>query len=89
MKIGGLQKVSLIDYPGVISAVVFSQGCNFKCGYCHNPELVDPERFSPCIDEKKIMEFLATRSEKTLKGSESARRGRNRRTRRRTTGRGH
>lgn len=61
MKIGGLQKVSLIDYPGAISAVVFSQGCNFKCGYCHNPELVDPGRFSPCIDEKKIMEFLATR----------------------------
>lgn len=61
MKIGGLQKVSLIDYPGAICAIVFSQGCNFKCGYCHNPELVDPERFGQCIDEKKIMEFLATR----------------------------
>ncbi len=64
MKIGGLQKVSLIDYPGAICAIVFLQGCNFKCGYCHNPELVDPERFGKCIDEKKIMEFLATRKGK-------------------------
>jgi pyruvate formate lyase activating enzyme len=64
MKIGGLQKVSLIDYPGAICAIIFSQGCNFKCGYCHNPELVDPERFGKCIDEKKVMEFLATRKGK-------------------------
>lgn len=61
MKIGGLQKVSLIDYPGKICAVVFSQSCNFRCRYCHNPELVDPERFSACIDEKEIMEFLKAR----------------------------
>ncbi|HDS05773.1 MAG TPA: anaerobic ribonucleoside-triphosphate reductase activating protein [Deltaproteobacteria bacterium] len=61
MKIGGLQKVSLIDYPCAICAVVFTQGCNFKCGYCHNPELVDPERFGQCIDEKYFMEFLSTR----------------------------
>jgi pyruvate formate lyase activating enzyme len=64
MKIGGLQKVSLIDYPDAICAIVFSQGCNFKCGYCHNPELVDQERFGKCIDEKKVMEFLATRKGK-------------------------
>ncbi len=61
MKIGGLQKVSLIDYPGAICAVVFTQGCNFKCGYCHNPELVDPERFGSCLDEKEVMEFLKAR----------------------------
>ena len=40
MKIGGIQKVSLIDYPGKISAVIFTRGCNFKCPYCHNPGLV-------------------------------------------------
>ncbi|WP_456393159.1 4Fe-4S cluster-binding domain-containing protein, partial [Persephonella sp.] len=39
MKIGGLQKFSMIDYPGKISAVVFVQGCNFRCPYCHNREL--------------------------------------------------
>ena len=39
MKIGGLQKISLIDYPGKISCVIFFSGCNFNCPYCHNPEL--------------------------------------------------
>ena len=41
MRIGGLQKSSLIDYPGKICAIVFTIGCNFRCPYCHNPELVD------------------------------------------------
>ena len=40
MLIGGLQKTSLLDFPGKISAIVFTAGCNFRCGYCHNPELV-------------------------------------------------
>ncbi len=61
MKIGGLQKVSLIDYPAKISAVVFTQGCNYRCPYCHNPELVDPELFSPSIAEDDILRFLETR----------------------------
>ena len=39
MQIGGFIKQSLIDYPGKIAAVVFTQGCNFRCGYCHNEEL--------------------------------------------------
>ncbi|NOY95672.1 MAG: anaerobic ribonucleoside-triphosphate reductase activating protein [Chlorobi bacterium] len=43
LPIGGFQKQSLIDYPGHISAVVFTRGCNFRCAYCHNPELVLPE----------------------------------------------
>jgi pyruvate formate lyase activating enzyme len=45
MQIGGFEKQSLIDYPGKIAAVVFTQGCNFRCGYCHNPQLVLPELF--------------------------------------------
>ena len=40
MQIGGIQKSSLLDYPDKISAIVFTQGCNFRCGYCHNPELI-------------------------------------------------
>ena len=64
MKIGGLQKVSLIDYPGLISAIIFSQGCNFKCSYCHNPELVNPSLFQRCIKEKDLMDFLNTRKGK-------------------------
>jgi pyruvate formate lyase activating enzyme len=61
MKIGGFQKVSLIDYPGRISAVVFTQGCNFRCPFCHNPELVDPERFEDLIPETEIFSFLQRR----------------------------
>jgi pyruvate formate lyase activating enzyme len=39
MSIAGLQKTSLIDYPGLVSCVVFLTGCNFACPYCHNPDL--------------------------------------------------
>ncbi len=61
MKIGHLQKVSLIDYPGKISAIVFTQGCNFRCPYCHNPELVDPARYGPCLPEEVIFSYLEKR----------------------------
>jgi len=40
MKIGGWQKVSLIDYPGQVATVVFTAGCNLRCRYCHNAKLV-------------------------------------------------
>ena len=74
MKIGGLQKVSLIDYPGLICATVFLQGCNFKCSYCHNPELVDPRLYQPGIEERAVLEFLNTRRGKldavTITGGE-------------------
>lgn len=42
MLIGGLQKFSLLDYPKKISAIVFTQGCNFRCQFCYNPMLVWP-----------------------------------------------
>jgi pyruvate formate lyase activating enzyme len=61
MKIGGLQKISLIDYPGRISAIVFTQGCNFRCPYCHNPELVDPARYGPVLPGEEVISFLEKR----------------------------
>ena len=61
MKIGGLQKVSLIEYPGKISAVIFAQGCNFRCPYCHNPELVDPDLYGESLVEEGIFSFLEKR----------------------------
>lgn len=61
MRIGGLQKVSLIDYPGQISSVVFTLGCNFRCHYCHNPELVYPQLWGPPIEEEEIWQFLENR----------------------------
>ncbi|MBM4270578.1 MAG: anaerobic ribonucleoside-triphosphate reductase activating protein [Deltaproteobacteria bacterium] len=61
MQIGALQKVSLIEYPGKICAVVFTQGCNFKCPYCHNPELVKPDLYGECLREDEILSFLEKR----------------------------
>jgi len=63
MIFGGLQKLTLIDYPGKIAATVFTVGCNFLCPYCHNPELVDPEKIKkqPRIDEQEILDFLKSR----------------------------
>ena len=40
MKIGGFQPMTLSDYPGQIAAVVFTQGCNFRCPFCHNGTLL-------------------------------------------------
>jgi len=74
MRIGGFQKVSLIDYPGQISAVVFTQGCNFRCPYCHNPDLVDPCLYKDVQDPEAILSFLDMRKGKldavTLSGGE-------------------
>lgn len=63
MRIAGFQKTSFIDYPEEICAIVFTQGCNFKCGYCHNPELNRFERSGKITDEE-ILEFLKTRQNK-------------------------
>jgi pyruvate formate lyase activating enzyme len=62
MVIGGLQKFTLADFPGNISAIVFTRGCNFRCPYCHNPELVDPARFAPEISREEVLRFLGSRS---------------------------
>jgi pyruvate formate lyase activating enzyme len=61
MKIGYVQKTSFIDYPGKISAVIFTQGCNFHCPYCHNPELVDTSRYGDTVDMGDVYEFLEKR----------------------------
>ena len=59
MRIGGLQKCSLIDYPGKVSAIIFTIGCNFRCPYCHNPELVDETAEE--LSEESIIAFLEKR----------------------------
>jgi pyruvate formate lyase activating enzyme len=63
MKIGGFVKQSLMDYPGKVAAVVFTQGCNFRCGYCHNPQLVLPELFlnNPEYIPLNIISYLKER----------------------------
>ncbi len=58
MLIAGFQKQSLIDYPGSISSVIFTQGCNFRCGFCHNPNLVLPEYFENIYKNDEIVNYL-------------------------------
>ncbi|HOR06216.1 MAG TPA: anaerobic ribonucleoside-triphosphate reductase activating protein [Candidatus Dojkabacteria bacterium] len=59
VQIGGLEKTSLLDYPGKISAVIFTYGCNLKCSYCHNPELVIEEFDKEhSISEEELLRFL-------------------------------
>lgn len=64
MRIGGFQKFSLLDYPGELSAIVFTQGCNFRCPYCHNPELVKPELYSELLNTENVLRFLYRRRKK-------------------------
>jgi pyruvate formate lyase activating enzyme len=63
MLFGGLQKTTLVDYPGKVAATVFTLGCNFRCPYCHNPELVLPKMMKeqPNIAEEEILSFLKER----------------------------
>lgn len=61
--IGGIQKTTLIDFPQKIAAIVFTQGCNFRCGYCHNPELLDFNS-KQNYDVEDFFEFLKTRQNK-------------------------
>lgn len=64
MIIGGLQKFSLIDYPEKTCAIIFTQGCNFRCHYCHNPELVLPKQFGTTITLKAVYQYLEKRKNK-------------------------
>ena len=64
MLIGGLEKCSMVDFPSYVSAVIFTQGCNFRCGYCYNPELVYPTLFKESISEKAVLDFLKNRKGK-------------------------
>jgi len=63
MRVGGFVKQSLIDWDGYICAVIFTKGCNFRCGYCHNPHLVYPRLYDNTvdIDAGYIFHYLAER----------------------------
>lgn len=63
MILGGLQKITLIDFPGKIAATVFTSGCSFRCPLCYSPELVLPEKIKnhPKISKKYFFDFLEER----------------------------
>jgi pyruvate formate lyase activating enzyme len=62
MDIKGIQKTSLVDFPGKISTVIFFGGCNFLCGFCHNSELVYINDNSKSYPDTEILGFLRERS---------------------------
>ncbi len=61
MKIGGIQKTTLLDYPDKLAAVIFTQGCNFRCSFCYNRELVEPSFFNKEIEHSEIFDYLKKR----------------------------
>jgi anaerobic ribonucleoside-triphosphate reductase activating protein len=64
MKIKGIQKVTLIDYPGKIASTLFLFGCNFCCGFCHNPELVLNEKENKeNIPKEEVLDYLKKRED--------------------------
>lgn len=60
MKIHGLQKMTLLDFPGRVACTVFLGGCDFRCPYCHNFELVTGEA-KPLLDDQELFAFLEKR----------------------------
>ena len=65
MILGGLQKLTLIDFPGRLACTVFLSGCNFRCPWCYSKELVLPQNIEvqPKISEKQFFDFLETRQD--------------------------
>ncbi len=61
MLISGLQKLTLLDYPGRVACTVFTGGCNFRCPFCHNAPLVLPERLARDSSEEAVLAFLNKR----------------------------
>ena len=59
MKISGLAKVTLTDFPGVVSCIIFTQGCNFKCPFCHNKDLIKVA--DGTVEEQEVFDYLKQR----------------------------
>ena len=62
MRISGLQKLTLLDFPGYVAAIVFLGGCNFRCPFCQNSPLVLSPEAQPAISEEEFAAFLRKRS---------------------------
>ncbi|MGN0402207.1 MAG: anaerobic ribonucleoside-triphosphate reductase activating protein [Acetatifactor sp.] len=61
MEIHGLNKTTLLDYPEHVAATVFTGGCNFRCPFCHNSELVLAPGGQPAFSEEEVLAFLKKR----------------------------
>ncbi|MBS0302766.1 MAG: anaerobic ribonucleoside-triphosphate reductase activating protein [Proteobacteria bacterium] len=60
LRVGGLTRLTTIDFPGRLAAVVFCQGCPWRCGYCHNPELLDASA-PGSLTWDEVLDFLRQR----------------------------
>ena len=58
MNVMGLQKLTLLDFPGKMACTVFTGGCNFRCPFCHNASLVIGPEYVPLMTEDEFFEFL-------------------------------
>lgn len=61
MRLCGLQKLAMVDYPGKLAATVFTGGCNLRCPFCHNAPLVTHLAETPKLPEREVLDFLASR----------------------------
>ncbi|MCD8077017.1 MAG: anaerobic ribonucleoside-triphosphate reductase activating protein [Lachnospiraceae bacterium] len=61
MRIGGFQKLTLLDYPGQVACIVFTAGCNFRCPFCHNGELVTGVEETWPVSEEEVFAYLEKR----------------------------
>lgn len=61
LRIAGLQKMTLLDYPGRVACTVFTAGCNLRCPFCHNAPLVLPGQETPELSEEELLSFLDKR----------------------------
>jgi len=61
MRITGVQKLTLLDYPGTVACTLFTAGCNFRCPFCHNPALVLPSDIGGELPLEDVMSFLRKR----------------------------
>ena len=61
MYLCGLQKLSMVDYPGKLAATVFTGGCNLRCPFCHNALLVTRLTETPELPEAEVLAFLERR----------------------------
>ncbi len=57
----GLQKLTLLDYPGQVACTVFSRGCNYRCPFCHNGSLVNGSGAGEMLSADEVLEFLKKR----------------------------
>ena len=62
MKISGMTKLTVQDYPGEVACIIFTQGCNFKCSFCHNSQLIPIKECDKSnLSEREIFDYLETR----------------------------